>query len=802
MGIVEDLTRTHPRLGERALVRTERTPDSDGEFVLYWIRTAMRGHENPALDSALALAEQSGLPLLVYQGLSERYPFASDRHHTFILEGARDLALELGARGIRYVFHLERAGHRGDTLRTLARRSAIVVTELMPVSPLQGWTARLAGSITAPVVEIDTSCVLPMTLVDRPHERAFAFRRATEDERNSRLHQDWVEHASTPPPFTGELPFEPTPLSDSDLAELVGGCEIDHSVAPVPGMHGGSRAGYERWECWKERGLPRYHRRRNDATDRDGVSRLSPWLHYGMVSPPRIARETAELSGGGPEKFLDELLIWRELAHAFCFHRTDLLHSTEVLPAWARKTLAQHEGDDRMALPSWETLARGRTGDRLWDVAQRSLRSHGELHNNLRMTWGKALLGWTEDADQALDRLIDLNHRFALDGRDPNSYGGLLWCLGAFDSPKRPEREILGSVRPRPTESHAERLDLDALEVRVAEPSRGEPLRVAVIGAGLAGLAAARTLVDHGHSVTIFEKARGPAGRTSTRRADPFSFDHGAQYFTARDPRFRRLVESWQHDGLIARWDGRIAVLSSDGSTPKDDNPERFVGVPGMNAVAKHLAFDLDVRVRTRVAPLARPENGLWNLADDEGNALGSFDRVIVTAPAFQAAELVGEISTLSARARAVDMQPCTAAMLACDTTIGVPFDGAFVESEVLSWLCRDSSKPGRPEGDQWVLHSTPDWSAAHWDRPLEEQAATLEAEFRRLTASPGEALHVQVHRWRYSIAPAPLADEYLADDEIGLVLCGDWCRGGRVEGAYLSGVAAAGHLLRRVARS
>ena len=162
----------------------------------------------------------------------------------------------------------------------------------------------------------------------------------------------------------------------------------------------------------------------------------------------------------GAEKYLDELLIWRELAYTFCFYRPD--HETlAALPDWARESLSEHEPDARPAINSWETLARGTTGDKLWDAAQRSLLIHGELHNNVRMTWGKALLNWTPDAKSALAAMIDLNHRYALDGRDPASYGGILWCLGQFDRPFPPARRIFGTVRDRSTKEHAKRLDPD-----------------------------------------------------------------------------------------------------------------------------------------------------------------------------------------------------------------------------------------------------------------------------------------------------------------------------------------------------
>ncbi|MFY7948816.1 MAG: deoxyribodipyrimidine photo-lyase, partial [Gemmatimonas sp.] len=441
-----------------------------GEFVLYWMRTAVRAHENPALDTALALSRTLQRPVFVYHALSERYPYAADRHHTFILEGARDVEAECAARGIGYAFHLERPGHRQPALRQLAERACLVITETMPVPPLDWLTDSLADQAPCPVWSVDTACVVPMPLVDKAHTRAFAFRDDTANIRRERLRRPWPEVTPAHPPFVpAALPYEPVVLATADIPALVAQCEIDHGVGPVPHTRGGSRAGYARWEEFTRSGrLDRYAAKRNDATI-DGVSRMSAYFHYGMVSALRVARECAALAGDGPAKYLDELLVWRELAYAFCFWHASPT-TLEGIPAWARETLATHERDHRDVL-SWERLARGKTGDALWDATQQSLVRHGELHNNVRMTWGKALPLWSENAEQALERLVDLNHRYALDGRDPASYGGLLWCLGQFDRPFTPPVRVLGTVRPRPTSEHRKRLDLQAYRRRVERPA-------------------------------------------------------------------------------------------------------------------------------------------------------------------------------------------------------------------------------------------------------------------------------------------------------------------------------------------
>ena len=463
-----------PHLAERLtdhtpLDATSRVADpvaTTGEFVLYWMRTALRAHENPALDVALATGRLFGLPVFVYHGLSERYPYAADRHHQFILQGVIDVAGECAARGIGYAFHLERPGHRQKALREWGPRAAVVVTETMPVPPLDDLTRALAAQLSCPVWSVDTACVIPMPLVETAHTRAFAFREATFSLRQERVHRPWVDQVAAHPVFVPrDLPFEPVVVTPDNVAALVASCRIDHAVPAVGHSRGGSRAGYARWNQFvRSGGLSRYAALRNDAAI-DGVSRMSAYLHYGMVSPFRIARECVAQANEGADKYLDELLVWRELAYAFCYWHPSPT-TLDAVPDWARDTLHAHEGDARTVLPL-DALERSDTGDALWDAAQRALRETGELHNNVRMTWGKAILQWSRDAADAWNKLVDLNHKFALDGRDPASYGGLLWCLGQFDRPFTPEQPIFGRVRTRPTSVHAKRLDVRQFAARI-----------------------------------------------------------------------------------------------------------------------------------------------------------------------------------------------------------------------------------------------------------------------------------------------------------------------------------------------
>jgi photolyase PhrII len=786
-----------PHLAERvAVVTTAVAIAADAEYVLYWARTAARAHENPALDVALTVAATLGLPVFVYHALSERYPYASDRHHMFILEGARNFAADLQARRIGSAFHLERDGHRGPHLVSLARRAALVITELMPVAPLRAWTASLRAAIAAPVWEVDTACIVPVTLVDRAYDRAFVYRDATAAVRRVRVSAPWTEVADPEQPFAPALPFEPVDLATADLPPLVSHCRIDHAVGPVAHTRGGSAAGYTRWRAFVESGrLDRYDRTRNEPARGDGVSRMSAYLHYGMVSPMRLAREAAARSSEGAAKWLDELLVWRELAYTFCHHRPD--HNTvDALPDWARATLREHEADAR-DLYDWESLARGRTADSFWNVMQHSLLAHGEIHNNVRMTWGKAFPRWTANAARALALSIDLNHRYALDGRDPASYGGLLWCLGQFDRPFTPETPVLGRIRSRSTADQAARINVDRYAKHVHRAVYGTPQRVAVIGAGLAGLSCARTLADHHLDVTVFEKSRGFGGRCATRRDGSWSFDHGAQYFTVRDARLAPTIASWQQRGVIAPWQGALAVRDGGEWQPAKSGVRRWVGVPGMSALGAHLAEGLDVQLRTHVS-LVQREGRQWRLVADSGADLGVFDVVLCCVPSPQAAALLAPIApNLAERASAATMHPTWATMLTLNGRISFTWDAAFLNDDpVLSWISRDASKPQRAQHETWVLHATRQWSTQHLDDDAESIAVHMIAAFAAVTGHDARLLHCVAHRWRYALPDPVAADAALYDTALLLGAGGDWCGGPRVEGALLSGFALAGRVL------
>ena len=328
---------------------------------------------------------------------------------------------------------------------------------------------------------------------------------------------------------------------------------------------------------------------------------------------------------------------------------------------------------------------------------------------------------------------------------------------------------------------------------------------VSIVGAGIAGLAAARTLVDAGHPVQIFEKSRGLGGRMANRRADDgVSFDHGAQYFTVRDARFRAAVESWAEAGLVARWpdpelgsDQKIVVIR-DGSVQSEANSvERFVGVPAMNSICKRLAAGLEIEQNCRIAAVQPAEHGI-KMLDEHGQNLGIFDCALITAPAEQSAQICQSSPSLSSAISEIALNPCWAVMATFSTAITDQWVGAFLHDSFLSWAARNSTKPGRSAAvETLVIHAKPDWTASRWEEAPESVAAAMLAEFARVTGILLPATNlVQAHRWKYAIPPEPSEQGVFVDESARIYACGDWACGARVEGAFLSGLMAAERLI------
>ncbi|MFN8641904.1 MAG: deoxyribodipyrimidine photolyase [Candidatus Binatia bacterium] len=469
-----------------------------GRYVLYWMVGARRLASNPALDRALTHARRRGVGVLVFEPLRLDYPWAAARFHAFVLQGMVDnAAAAAGVPGVTYFPYVE--PQRGDSrglLDALAAHAAVVVTDDVAGFFQQRMVERVAPRRPCSVEAVDGHGLVPMRAPAQAFPTAFAFRRYLQATLATvLLHRPSPTPFATPLPAAApEVPAEVRtrwPAWDvrQDVASAVTKLAIDQSVGVVADRPGGPVAAATRLERFVSRDLARYVELRNDP-DADVTSGLSPYLHFGHLSAHDVFHAVMQREGwlgdvprGGrgaragwwgvsaeAEGFLDQLVTWRELGANTCVHLPEF-DTYAALPAWARATLATHAGDVRDPLYAPAELDAAATYDAVWNAAQRELRRDGRLHNYLRMLWGKKILQWSASPEQALATMIDLNNRYALDGRDPNSYSGIFWTLGRYDRPWGPERDIFGTIRYMSSDNTVRKVKLKAyLERYAAQP--------------------------------------------------------------------------------------------------------------------------------------------------------------------------------------------------------------------------------------------------------------------------------------------------------------------------------------------
>lgn len=438
-------------------------PQPGARYVLYWMQINRRAEFNPALDHAILEANRLRLPLVVYEGLRADYPYANARIHTFMLEGARERHEALQAQGIRTFFFLQSAPdeHR-DTVQRLCQEAALLVTDSYPTFIIGRHTQKLLEYTRLPVTTVDASTIVPPQLFPRAEWAARTLRPKLQRVLPAWLVAPEVCRLTHPDPAL-TLPID----WETDLAQpvqrLVNACQIDHAVKPSLTFRGGSAEARKRLQTFLKQRLEDYDQARNDPGTR-GTSELSPYLHFGMISPLEVALAAMKAStpDDGPVfAFLEELIVRRELAFNFCTFQPHF-DSLAGLPDWARKSLAEHDGDARSGVWSFESIEQARTPDPVWNLAQRELLLTGKIHGYIRMLWGKKIIEHSPNHAEALRRMIVLHDKYALDGRDPNTYTNILWCLGLHDRAWGPPKPVIGLIRPMSSDAMRRKTDLTA----------------------------------------------------------------------------------------------------------------------------------------------------------------------------------------------------------------------------------------------------------------------------------------------------------------------------------------------------
>ncbi|MEX2356792.1 MAG: deoxyribodipyrimidine photolyase [Pirellulaceae bacterium] len=470
-----------------------------GDYVLYWMIANRRTRWNFSFQRAAKWAEKLGKPLVVFEALRVDYPWASDRLHTFVIQGMRDNACDLADSPVLYYPHIEpEAGAARGLLKSLSQRACVVVTDDFPCFFLPRMVELTGKRLDVRLEKVDSNGLLPMRAADKTFTTAYSFRRFLQ--KNLSPHLERLPELN---PLAGRA----FPAAENDLIQAIqkkwppatqeafndpaGYAEqlpIDHEVSPVLDCPGGAVAAEKTLGRFLQHRLDRYADHRNEV-EQEVVSGISPYLHFGHLSAHQVFQEVAELASWDPsqlstdskgsrtgwwnmspnaESFLDELITWRELGFNMC-HREKNFDQFESLPDWALKTLAEHREDQRTHVYSLEEFEQARTHDEIWNAAQRQLISEGRIHNYLRMLWGKKVLHWSASPQEASRILIELNNKYALDGRNPNSYSGIFWCFGRYDRAWGPEREIFGKIRYMSSQSARRKLSLKGYLSRYGE---------------------------------------------------------------------------------------------------------------------------------------------------------------------------------------------------------------------------------------------------------------------------------------------------------------------------------------------
>jgi len=465
-----------------------QTADRNGRYVLYWMTAFRRTSWNFSLQRAVQWSRDLRKPLVVLEALRCGYRWASDRLHAFVIQGMADNESRFSHRNVLYYPYLEpEPGAGRGLLAELARHACVVVSDDFPSFFLPRMIQSAAVQITTRFELIDSNGLLPLRAAERTFARAFDFRRFLQRnlqpylESDARPQEDPLQDCRLP--VMKDLPKAverrwpaAKPAEIVARPQRLNRFPIDHAVRPAA-TAGGTIAAERALRTFLERKLAKYADSRNEP-DADVTSHLSPYLHFGHLSVHQVFAETMQQAGWSMdrisakvngsstgwwgvqehvESFLDQLITWRELGYNMCSRNGDY-DRYESLPAWARQTLAEHADDPREFVYTLDEFESARTHDQLWNAAQRQLVREGRIHNYLRMLWGKKVLEWSASPQKALDVLLELNNKYALDGRNPNSYSGILWVLGRYDRAWGPERLVFGKIRYMSSDNTARKL--------------------------------------------------------------------------------------------------------------------------------------------------------------------------------------------------------------------------------------------------------------------------------------------------------------------------------------------------------
>jgi len=423
----------------------------NGDYVLYWMQAAQRAEGNPALEYAVRAANECRQPCLAFFGLTDRFPEANARSLTFMLEGLSETQKALADRGVKLVI-MPVSPDKG--VAEMARAASLVVVDRGYLRIQKEWRARAAEDLSCRLVQVETETVVPVETASPKEEYAAATFRP----KIKKLIPDFLAAGTETKPVKDSLGRKDASLEPDDIAGVLSALKIDRKVVASPVYKGGTGEAKKRFRLFLRERLDHFGDLRNDPS-LDYLSHLSPYLHFGQISPVWVAMKAAATDSPGKEAFLEEMIVRRELSANFV-HYNPRYDSPDCLPAWVKATLREHARDARPYLYSREDLEAGKTHDPYWNAAQREMVLIGKMHGYMRMYWGKKILEWSPTVEEAFATALYLNNKYEIDGRDPNGFAGVAWCFGKHDRPwtKRP---VFGSVRYMNDKGLRRKFDVD-----------------------------------------------------------------------------------------------------------------------------------------------------------------------------------------------------------------------------------------------------------------------------------------------------------------------------------------------------
>ncbi|MBU3193030.1 deoxyribodipyrimidine photo-lyase [Clostridium algidicarnis] len=411
----------------------------DNPYVVYWMQSSQRTEYNHALEYAIIQANSLKKPLIVYFGLTDGFPEANERHYYFMLEGLKEVKEELAKRDIKML--IRRISPEIGALE-ISSLAALLVVDRGYLRVERSWREILAKNAKCSVIEVETNVIVPIEEASPKEEYSAATLRSKISKKLETYILPLSERKCDVISINMDLPFENYDIEDIDKA--ISSLDIDKNVKKVSYYKGGTNNAKLLLEDFISNKLPHYTELKNHPGE-NYTSDLSPYLHFGQISPLYIYNQLIYVNIEGKKDFLEELIVRRELSMNFVFYNNKY-DSYDCLPAWSKATLEKHLLDEREFIYSIEELEMAKTHDEYWNTAQKEMVVTGKMHGYMRMYWGKKILEWSKTPKEAFDSAIYLNNKYLLDGRDPNAFTGIAWCFGKHDRPWR-ERDVFGTVR-------------------------------------------------------------------------------------------------------------------------------------------------------------------------------------------------------------------------------------------------------------------------------------------------------------------------------------------------------------------